>query len=379
MSAAPEPGTAVAERDDRTPAQILASQIRSDQFKSQVALALPEGVGHDRFVRATVTALLENPELAEKANHESIFMAVIRAAQDGLLPDGREAAIAIYKGKAQYLPMIGGIRKAVGEFGWQISATVVYERDEFDYSKGTETVLVHKPARGDRGERVAAYATAKHISGSSAEPIVMWAEDIAKRRAKAQTPKVWDEWTDRMWEKTVAKALAKELPKVAVDPRIQRILAADDLDYDTARGQLYGNGAVAALPAPTPDTTPADAAPTMEGNGGQQVDPAESTDPGLGAADTSAPGEDEEPEPAPAAAATSPPADGAAEAAGKVVVPSGKWQGKTVAEVALDENGREWFAWILKAGQPRRDETHREHLVFRAADTYAAAHPEVTQ
>jgi penicillin V acylase-like amidase (Ntn superfamily) len=55
----------------RTPSQELVGRIRSEDFKNQVALALPAGVSPDRFVRATVTALMQNPDIV-KAERESL-------------------------------------------------------------------------------------------------------------------------------------------------------------------------------------------------------------------------------------------------------------------------------------------------------------------
>ena len=59
----------------RTPQQELVAQVRGDDFKAQIAAALPANVTPDRFVRATITALMQNPDLATKATPDSIFAA----------------------------------------------------------------------------------------------------------------------------------------------------------------------------------------------------------------------------------------------------------------------------------------------------------------
>ena len=99
-----------------TPAQSLAKRVAGDAFRKQVSLALPGDVTSDRFVRVAVTALIANPDIAQ-CNPESIFSSLLKCAQDGLLPDGREAALAPFNNKktgekdASYMPMVAGFRK----------------------------------------------------------------------------------------------------------------------------------------------------------------------------------------------------------------------------------------------------------------------------
>lgn len=99
-----------------TPAQSLVKRVAGDAFRKQVSLALPGDVTSDRFVRVAVTALLANPDIAQ-CEPDSIFSSLIKCAQDGLLPDGREAALAPFNDKktgtkkATYMPMVGGFRK----------------------------------------------------------------------------------------------------------------------------------------------------------------------------------------------------------------------------------------------------------------------------
>jgi hypothetical protein len=128
-----EPG---ADIEQRSPAGTLISKIQRDEaIRTQIAMALPPTVTLDRFARATSTALLQNPDLA-KSDEAALFQAVVKCAQDGLLPDGREAALVLYKGKAQYLPMIGGVRKIAAEYGWTIHTHVIYENDQFEVDLG---------------------------------------------------------------------------------------------------------------------------------------------------------------------------------------------------------------------------------------------------
>ena len=160
-------GGAVANRAPATPAQALATRIDQDDFRTQIQKALPDGVTVDRFIRATITALFDKPEIAEKCDHGTIIQAAIKCAQWGLLPDGREAAIVPFGNTATFMPMIGGFRKIAGEHGWSIETHAVYSSDDFDYELGLDPTVRHRPARtgADRGELVAAYAICRHRDG----------------------------------------------------------------------------------------------------------------------------------------------------------------------------------------------------------------------
>ena len=85
-----------------------AIEKMAPQFKA----ALPAHVSVDKFVRVTLTAVQTNPQLLE-ADRRTLFAAATKAAQMGLLPDGREGAIVTFKGQAQWMPMVAGIMKLV--------------------------------------------------------------------------------------------------------------------------------------------------------------------------------------------------------------------------------------------------------------------------
>lgn len=143
------------------------------EMKSNLAQALPAGIAADRFIRVTLTAIQLQPELLE-CERKSLLLACLRAANDGLMPDGREGAFVVYKDKKRgvktvsWLPMYQGLLKKVRNTGElvTISANVVYSKDQFDYELGDNERIVHKPAIGDRGTPIAAYAIA-HLKGES--------------------------------------------------------------------------------------------------------------------------------------------------------------------------------------------------------------------
>lgn len=232
----------VARSRDLSPVEALAAEVRSADVRSQIELALPEGMSPHRFARAAATAMLERPDLVE-LDRRSLFTALVKSAQDGLVPDGREAALVPFKGKAVYVPMVGGFRKLAAEHGWSLRARVVYAREPFDFTAGARPEVFHKPIvnEDDRGEMVLAYAIAKHRTTGDVELEVMTKAEIEKVRKTSKQPdgELWGKWPERAWEKTVARRLFKQLPLDEKDKeRVERVLAAED---------LYGEGLPAAV------------------------------------------------------------------------------------------------------------------------------------
>jgi phage RecT family recombinase len=343
------------------PSQDLVTQVRSEAFQKQVALALPEGMKPSRFVRVMATAVLENPELATKAEIQSVFQAGLRAAADGLLPDGREAAFVLFGNRCTYMPMVGGLRKIAAEFGWSIRTQVVHANDEFDYALGMEPVLNHRPARfgTDRGAPIGAYAVGRHKDGRI-EIEVLTIEDIEKVRAVSRSSNrgPWVDWWDRMAEKTAGRRLFSKLPLGERDrARVASVLAADELAPGEAKALLYGRD-----DAPIHEDVPYTGDHGDEQAAGEVVNEAEQDSSSSGFDGTPAPAtaaepveEEPGPEPieegqftAPATAATEPwVLEG--QQAGAFPIPMGKWKGTTLAAM-LDEGdqGRSWILWCLR-------------------------------
>lgn len=178
--------------------------------------ALPAHVSVEKFTRVAQTAIQNQPDLAN-VDRKSLFGAIVRLAQDGLLPDGREAAIVKFGNQAQAMPMIAGILKKVRQSGEvsYISAHVVYANDRFKWTLGFDENVEHEPAPLDQepGEPVAAYAVAVLKDGSRLLE-VMRKSDIEKvrsvSRSKGNGP--WVQWWSEMARKTVMRRLSKRLP-----------------------------------------------------------------------------------------------------------------------------------------------------------------------
>lgn len=198
------------------------------RMESEFKAALPPQIPVDKFIRTTLTAVQMNPALLN-GDRKTLLGSCMKAAQDGLLCDGREAALVMYGQNVQYLPMVGGILKKIRNSGElaSISAQVVYDRDQFEYELGDNERIVHKPyLGGDRGKLIAVYAIAK-TKDDAIYREVMSVADVEKVRnsSKAKNSGPWTQWYDEMARKTVIRRIAKRLPSSA---DLDQVLANDN-------------------------------------------------------------------------------------------------------------------------------------------------------
>ncbi len=240
-----------------------------DAYAPSFAAVLPSNITVDHFKRMVVTALNLNPELAN-ADRRTLFNSCVKCASDGLLPDGREAALVIYRTKmkdrqgrdqwieaVQYMPMIAGIRKRLRNSGEVDSATaeVVHRKDRFKYALGDAAFIQHSPPPldEDRGDPIGAYAIIRLASGEVIRE-VMGLKEIEKARAvsraKDSTAGPWVKWWSEMARKTVMRRAAKAAPQAAM---LEKLLMRDEEAELPAPEDLP---AIPARPTRAPITVP---------------------------------------------------------------------------------------------------------------------------
>lgn len=195
----------------------------------EFANALPSHIKPEKFQRVVMTVVQLQPDLL-RADRRSLFGSCIKCAADGLVPDGREAALVLFGGKVQYMPMFTGIQKRVRNGGeiTSIQAHVIYEHDEFVWQQGVDGNVAHKPKfPGDRGKPIGAYAIAKFKDGSDPQIEVMDVTAIERVRkvSRAANNGPWVQWWDEMARKTVFRRLAKWLP---LDAEVDDLMRRDD-------------------------------------------------------------------------------------------------------------------------------------------------------
>lgn len=221
--------------------------VSIDQFRNEVLaqedslkMVLPDHIDVKQFVKITVLAVEQNPALLE-CERQSLFQSLSRCASDGLIPDGKDAALIPFNTKAgnkwvkkaQYMPMVAGILKRARQSGQiaTITARCVYANDEFDYWVDEDGEHIkHKPFfLGDRGEMVLVYAMAKMKSGDVVvEP--MGKEEIEKVRQSSKQPDgVWKQWPERMAEKSALHRIARRLPNSS---EIAELTMRDNFMYE---------------------------------------------------------------------------------------------------------------------------------------------------
>jgi recombination protein RecT len=217
-------------QQQRTPYEGLKHQLEISKQEFYPLL----GHSHEnvsKFVRVVLNAALANPELIH-ADRKTFIASCMKAAQDGLLPDGREAVLNIYTTKVnrpgggsdyvkavQYLPMVAGYIKMLYSHPdvLMVDAAAVYANDKFTFQRGDEPKLVHEPTMsGEPGEVICAYVVVR-LKGGEIKREVMPRRDIEKVRgaSKAGTGEnsPWTKWYDQQAIKSVIKRAAKQLPR----------------------------------------------------------------------------------------------------------------------------------------------------------------------
>lgn len=254
---------------------------RTDSFR----MALPSHIKPEDLQRTVLMAAQQNPTILQ-ADRRSLILSCMKAAQDGLLPDGREAALVPFntrekdgQGKwvtvkqVQYMPMVYGLRKKIMQSD-EISVMQVgvvyraeYESGRFLFELGQEPPVRYRPDLALSDEEtadeniVAAFSLVKFKDGSwSAE--VMRRSEINKIRQLSQTgatgqtvkfgtnkgqpvePKgPWVDHFAEMAKKTVMRRHSKVLP---MSGDIFRDVEGEEIDR-------AARSAVAALDSVEPD------------------------------------------------------------------------------------------------------------------------------
>ncbi len=265
MAESPEPKTAVAITPPAEPFKEMLMK-RREVFHA----LLPAHVTPEKFIHTCLTAVQFNPDLRD-ADKNSLLAACLHAANDGLLPDGREAALVVFNTKVMvkipgksakeekwfkqvaYMPMIKGVLKKVYQAvpGITVQVEVVYANDIYHREAGTDPKIVHTPDDfGDRGEAVGIYCI---VRAPGTEAVVETMSKAMVERVKAVSKQSdkgpWKGFWEEMWKKTIIRRTLKRVP---TNPEVERVLARDEALYD------FGGRNRALLEGPAPEsTTPA--------------------------------------------------------------------------------------------------------------------------
>ncbi len=203
-----------------------------EQFKGEIARAMPRHLNPDRMARIALTAFRMTPKLAE-CDPRSVFAAVIQSSQLGLeVGLHGEAHLVPFGNQCQLIPGYTGLMKLARNGGniIDIYAHEVRERDTFSLKFGLERDLMHEPLSMDggfpasdeeRGRIVGFYAVAVFKDGNRTF-VAMGRSEVerirdnsrgyqAAKKYKKESP--WDTDFTSMGLKTAIRRLTKFLPK----------------------------------------------------------------------------------------------------------------------------------------------------------------------
>ncbi|MGY4333174.1 recombination protein RecT [Bradyrhizobium sp. LB7.2] len=275
------------------PAQVerkpLTLRDRLDQMTPEFKKALPGHITPERFVRTAQTAIALTRNIEKVTNPASLLAACTKAATDGLILDGREAALVVdYHGDVQYRPMMRGLLKLAYQSG-QIKSLVVEpvrEKDKFTHEPtNPKKPIVHKVDHSkDRGEAYAVYAIAELTSGGIVHE-VMNVNDVNAIRDRSDAYKAFKggkikstpwatDWAE-MARKTVFRRISKYLPSSTDRDTFHQAAERIDEEYTIDAAIEPGETPAPTQFAPAPkkrggaaaalkDVTPAKAKPQPE-------------------------------------------------------------------------------------------------------------------
>lgn len=211
----------VATRENREGVTDLRSAIKASE--AQFALALPQHVDAGRFLRCALTAINVVPKLAQ-CTKESVLAGLMQSAQLGL-------EVADVRGQAYLIPRWDGrdkCMKASFQLGYRgmidlaarggITITVddICANDAFDFERGTNAFLRHKPTLDKRGEVIGYYAVATFADARTPAFVVIGRGEAEEHRDKFASTKtkdgeIYGTWVEH-FDAMARKGLALDTP-----------------------------------------------------------------------------------------------------------------------------------------------------------------------
>lgn len=194
--------------------------------ESRWADVLPAHIGPSKFQRWAL-GIMQKPELVEvartPAGQLSIVTALLDCATLGLEP-GRTYHLLVFGGREKdgtpKPKMVTGMADYKGEIELItnadpracVVAQLVRQADDFILTGANIPPKHEADWFGDRGPIVGGYAYVAYELQRYSQVVRMTEADFLKHRAKAQTPRVWDEWDESMRLKTLVHQLRKWVP-----------------------------------------------------------------------------------------------------------------------------------------------------------------------
>ena len=215
-----------------------------EKWTPQIAAALPKIIPPERFTQLVLNSFQKTPKLLN-CSKGTVYGAVVQAAQLGLeIGAANHCWLIPYGPKCQLLIGYGGmVQLATNSAAVSvIDADVVYENDAFDFQKGTQEFLHHKPywmaGADEPGKIKAAWAAVKMADGGY-RFLVMPIAEIEQHRARSRSANDGPWVTDyaAMAKKTAVRVLCKLLP-MSTSPQLAKAIELDE-QIEGGRDQTF--------------------------------------------------------------------------------------------------------------------------------------------
>lgn len=233
-----EPAKAVVLRENP---KMLEFRDLLHRYKDRIAVVLPRSIPIDRFEQWCMIALGRDSKLFS-CTWQSVFRALIVAGQLGLDPTGvgGQAWVVAYKNQATLLVGYRGLLELARRTGIVVGvdAQVVHRGDIFEYTQGTEPMIVHRPSLdGDPGPVIAAYAIVRIRGDVKPMQVIMSKTEIdrIRTRSRAGDSGPWVTDYDAMARKSALRQVLKLAPSstelVRAEEAENRFEQGNDADF----------------------------------------------------------------------------------------------------------------------------------------------------
>lgn len=250
------------------PNQSLAKML--NDALPELRKVAPKYVNLTRMVSLAIEAKMRN-QLLEKCSPVSVLNFCKRCAEAGTdrIGAGGMWAVPFWNKKSTTYDMVAMpdwrliVEKAKkAKAITHATAEAVYENDAFEYERGMNPILVHKPALSNRGKLKAVYCVYVLPDGTKDFSVMDVAEDIEPihKRSKAADAGPWVTDYAEMAKKTVVKRAMKTFEGASIE--LTALISADNIASGYIDAEII---APVAMPVEIPDRTesaPADTHPT---------------------------------------------------------------------------------------------------------------------
>lgn len=221
----------------KNPARTIADMLESN--KTEIAKALPTHVTVDRFLKATLTTIRENPKLMA-CTAESLVAAIYTCAQVGLEPGplGHIYLIPYKNSKQDESGNWVKVNEVEVQIGYKGLLELVYRGKEIEYLAASpvyenEKVVIDRATghvehpfdfNEEPGKLVGFYAIARTKGGQTwVEPIRL--EEMDRIADMSPDSPAWKNFYEEMGRKVALKRLCKKLP---ISIEAARAIATED-------------------------------------------------------------------------------------------------------------------------------------------------------